>query len=149
GAVAAARKAVRRSFCRLRRSDHPRASSSASVATRPGLTWTVSIRGKSGAYFFLTFRLPLTREAPDAVRSAQVVAPLCDLMVMGGEVVLQRSQACGLTKITEEDLKEVERFGHIDRRHLRRRDRCGFSPNQSAVSRVVWRRQRAIHHRVR
>jgi hypothetical protein len=25
------------------------------------------------------------------------------------------------------------RFGLIDRRHLRRRDRCGFSPNQFAV----------------
>jgi hypothetical protein len=34
----------------------PRASSWARVTTLPGLAWTVSTRGKAGAYFALKFR---------------------------------------------------------------------------------------------
>jgi hypothetical protein len=48
----------------------PRAAGSAHVTTLPGLGWTVSTRGRAGAYFSLKFRLPLTRVAPDAVRPA-------------------------------------------------------------------------------
>ncbi len=51
---------------------NPRASSSERATTWPGQVWTVSTRGKAGAYFSLKFRLPLRRLAPDAPRSAPV-----------------------------------------------------------------------------
>ena len=40
------------------------------------------------------------------------------------------------------------RKGHIDRQHLRLRDRCGISPNPFIVGRVVWRRRRVVPRRM-